>query len=60
MVNPDSLIGKNVFSITDRFDKLGVVYRVANFNGLITADYMPNRYTLVIDTEDNIVSAYLG
>ena len=59
-INPSKLIGKPIFSVTERMDILGLEYRVIQQNGLITADHNPRRYSLMINEDDIIIDAALG
>lgn len=59
-LNVELLKGKDVFSVTERMKAFNIKYRIARENGLLTADHVPDRYTLIIDEDDKIISAYLG
>lgn len=57
---PEKLVGKPIRAVTQRLEETNKEFRVVNQNGLITADYHPQRYTLVSDPHGVIVDAYFG
>lgn len=59
-IAPEKLIGKHVNVVVERMRVMNLPYRVVRERGLITADYDPQRYTLMIDEDSNIIDAVLG
>lgn len=63
-IDPKKLIGKNLSAVIERMKILNLKYRVVTKNGLITAEYIPNRYNLLIDGGDDcngtIIDCELG
>ena len=59
-ISPEKLLGCDIHSVVDRMRVLNLKHRVVRKNGLITADYDPMRYTLMVDENNTIIAADLG
>lgn len=63
-ITPSKLIGKDVDAVVDRMKSMNLSYRVVTLNGLITADFQPDRYNLLIkggeDCDNKIIDCTLG
>lgn len=59
-LEPHRFIGKYGSLVADRMKELNINHRIAHFNGLLTVDVDPERYTIIVDDDDIIVECYYG
>lgn len=59
-IEPTKLIGTNIYFVKEKMELHGFEYRIVNQYGLITADFNPQRYTIVINPDSEIVDCYYG